>query len=562
MAGVAGSRQLGGAPADICSLVLRHAELEPRRLFCQIVMDGDEKAITYGELVDAARCYASAYRRHGVQSGDVVLIILRHGPELFASFLGAMLIGALPSFLPFLTSKQNPELYWTSHATVFARTGARLLVTWKDNLQSLRAALPDVSIAIHLKEDTLPTPEPLEQREYQGSAFLQHSSGTTGLKKGVVITHEALCAQTRAYAKAIGLGAEDRIATWLPLYHDMGLVSCFLMPLMLGVPVVALDPFEWVARPAMLFDAIERYRCTLVWLPNFAFHHLCTAVSREARWNLQSVRALIDCSEPCKAESLELFAARFGGMGLDLSKIQTCYALAENVFAATQSTLGEPPRTICANRYVLQSEHRIELTQRDGMRFVSCGRAIEGVQVRIRDETDGNLPDGQVGEIVLGGACVFDGYYRNSAETEARLADGWYRTRDLGFLLDGELYVTGRLDDLLIVHGVNYYAHDVEFAANRVPGVIGGRCVAIGDYQPGTGTSEVVLLAEVQAGTEERHAEIRRAIKIGILAETGLLVQQAGLVPAGWLVKTSSGKISRSENLKRFRQQKHKAAKP
>ena len=366
---------------DVVSRVRQLAADEPDQVFCQFLTGRSSQPITYSELLDAANRSAAAYLDYGVRPGDVVLIILRHGPHLFSSFLGALLIGALPSFLPFLTGKQQPELYWTVHRALFTRIGARLWVTWGDNLASMRQSMPDLCTPVHLVEDTPRdgrTPR-LPGRAFSGPAFLQHSSGTTGLKKGVVIAHEALIAQVNAYAEAIDLTRKDTIATWLPVYHDMGLIACFLMPLMRGVPIVAMDPFEWVTRPTMLLDAIEKYRCSLAWMPNFAFHHLCGLAPEGRIWDLACVRALINCSEPCKPDTFRQFAERFGSMGVGLEKLQTCYALAENVFCATQSSFGQAVP-------VWHAENSAP--------FLSCGAPIGGVQVRIVDADRRPVPKG------------------------------------------------------------------------------------------------------------------------------------------------------------------------
>jgi fatty-acyl-CoA synthase len=306
----------------------------------------------------------------------------------------------------------------------------------------------------------------------------------------------------------------------------------------------------------MLLDAIETYRCTLAWMPNFAFHHLCGAAPEDQRWDLSSVRAFIDCSEPCKPDTFRLFAERFGGMGIGLEKLQTCYALAENVFCATQSHLDKAVPVLHADRRLFQDEKRIELAiaGNDSIPFLSCGSPITGVRVRIVGRDGRVVPEGHVGEISLSGASLFGGYYRNPEATCASLSAGWYGTRDLGFLRDGTLYFAGRVDDLLIVHGVNYYAHDIEFAVNQVPGVVPGRCVAIGEYRPAAGTTEVIVLAETGERLSDGLTNLKRAIKRKVVAETGLLVWQVGMVPAGWLIKTTSGKISRVENIRRYRQ--------
>jgi acyl-CoA synthetase (AMP-forming)/AMP-acid ligase II len=524
---------------DICNSVRRLARDQPDRPFCHVLWENRSQSIGYLDLLNAARRYAAVYLNNGVRAGDVVLIVLRHSPGLFPAFLGALLMGALPSFLPFLTPKQDPALYWPAQAALFTRIGARLLVTWGDNLASMRRSMPGFSIPVHLAEDTPregDAPE-IAERDYRGPAFLQHGSGTTGLQKGVVITHEALAAQVGAYAESIGFGQADTIATWLPVYHDMGLIACFLMPAMLGATVAAMDPFEWVIRPVSLLDAIDRYRCTFAWLPNFAFQHILALAPEDKRWDLSSIRALIDCSEPCRPETVRAFSARFG---IALDKLQTCYALAENVFCATQSRLGEPVGVFHADGATPE--------------LLSCGRPIAGVQVRILDADGKDAPEGHCGEIALSGPCLFDGYHNNPEETRARLCDGWYRTRDLGFQRHGELWVTGRMDDLLIVHGCNYFAHDIEFAVNGVPGVVPGRSVALAEYCPDAGTAEAVVLVEADVRESGGGRELRRAIKRQVFSEMGLLVQEVGILPRGRLVKTTSGKISRVENLRLFRE--------
>jgi fatty-acyl-CoA synthase len=524
-------------------------------VFCHFAQGGNETAITYGDLRRESARQASFFQQRGVQPGEVILIVLRHSPELFYSFLGAMLAGAIPSFMPYRTSKQDPDLYWSSHQKLFDRISQGTVLTYGENLPAIRQniaceswRLLDVSEARDVPTTVV---EPLLSSE--SIAFLQHSSGTTGLKKGVALTHKAVLRQVDSYARALALRPDDRIVSWLPLYHDMGLIACFLLPLVTHTPVVMVDPFEWVMNPGLLFSAITRHRGTLCWQPNFAFHHLCRTVRTSSALDLSSVRAWINCSEPCRAETFHLFARTFAAAGVTPEKLQVCYAMAETVFAVTQTSPGAVPRVLRLEPHALRQGSIISVAEAaPHQALLSTGPTISGLTVCIRDETGRELPADQIGEICVSGHCLFEGYYKIEDETRHKLHGGWYHTGDLGFLYDGELYVTGRKNDLIIVHGRNYYAHELEYIVNRVPGIHAGRAAAVGWLRPEVGSEEVVIIAESAAEAESTTASLIRTVKQTLLDQTGLLVFDVHLVTPGWLIKTTSGKISRTENLNRY----------
>ncbi len=541
--------------ATITAALVKHAA-EGNGVFCHFVQAGGVSVISHADLLREARRYAAFFRRSGVEPGQVVLIILRHSPELLYSFLGAMLAGAIPSFMPPATSKQDPRLYWSAHEKLFTRIGAGVLLTARDNLPAIRENFASLPLRLLAAEDA-------EDGESRGGDFsaqpdaialLQHSSGTTGLKKGVALSHAAVLRQVASYAGALRLAADDRIVSWLPLYHDMGLIACFLLPLVTRTPVVLLDPFEWVVNPGLLFDAVKRYRGTLCWMPNFAFHHLCRAVRPSPAQDLSSMRAWIDCSEPCHPETFGLFARTFAAAGVRPEQLQVCYAMAETVFAVTQTPPGQIPRVLNIDVDACRDHGRIVVAGEGTAHraLLSTGAAIRGIEVRIRDDRGETLPDDQVGEIAVSGDCLFDGYFKLEEETRRKLRDGWYQTGDLGFLHNGELYVTGRKSDLIIVHGRNYHAHELEYLINQIPGVHPGRNVAAGWFRPEVGSEEVIVLAEFDPAAGADRATLVQAIKQRLLDEAALLVYDVQLVQPGWLVKTTSGKLSRIENLHKY----------
>jgi acyl-CoA synthetase (AMP-forming)/AMP-acid ligase II len=543
----------------IVDCLARHLIDIPERVLCHFVHDDAETPITFGELLEQAGRYARCYRQRGVHAGDSVIIVLRHSPHILYSFVGAMLAGAIPSIMAFPSEKQDPVLYWDSHRQLFRRVGRCTLVTYAENLADARARIEDGAVSVLLPEEINQSEPPgtvvgFPEVDPEAIAFLQHTSGTTGLKKGIALSHRAVLRQVESYRAALHLRPDDCIASWLPLYHDMGLIACFILPLLTGTPVVWMDPFEWVYRPALLFEAIERHRATLVWLPNFSFHHLAATLDADAAHDLSSVRAFINCSESCKADTFAQFLGRFGRMGVGAGQLQTCYAMAETVFAVTQSSLDRPVRVLGVEREALLSRGQAVKTAdaSPGLALLSVGPPVPGMHVRIVDDSRRPCPDGRVGEVAVAGDFLFSGYYRLPAETNAVLDGDWYHTGDLGFLHDGELYITGRKKDILIVNGRNYYAHDIEYLVSQVPGVKGGRCVAVGIDNADTGSEEVVVIAETGTRDEPARREMNRKVKQQVLQALNLHVREVHLVDPGWIVKTTSGKMDRAENKRKY----------
>jgi acyl-CoA synthetase (AMP-forming)/AMP-acid ligase II len=543
----------GNEATSICARLREVATRRPDALFCTFLKNNREERITFAELLSRGASYAARYRELGVRPGDLVIIILQHTPHLFYSQIGAMLAGATPSFMPFPTPKQRPELYWADHDTLFAHIEPRLIVTYEENAEELRRVLPGFGFPVLVAGDPVLAGAgaavgalPGFSARTDDVACLQHSSGTTNLKKGVMLTHRAILAHVESYATALKFGESDSIASWLPLYHDMGFIACFMMSLIRGTHLVALDPFEWVVRPSLLLDAIERHRTTFCWLPNFAFSHIAGGARGDRSWDLSCLRALINCSEPCKPKTFERFASRFAKDGITPAQLQVCYAMAENVFAVTQTVPDRPVRVLYADADLFSRGRVREERGPASIGILSCGVPIERVSVTVTDESKNELPDGVVGEVHVRSSFLFEGYYRLPEATIDKLRGGVYATGDMGFMYGGELYITGRRDDMIIVNGQNYYAHEIEAIAAENESVIAGRAVAIGIEEPQSDATAVVVLTECAPGRETGTlaADVRRAI----LERVGLAVHAVVPVQPGQLVKTTSGKISRSKN--------------
>ena len=534
------------------SAVLGHFAIEPDAIFCRFLRGGNVQELRWRDLERDAGAFLGAYRALDLPDGALILIFLRHVPQLYGSFLGAMLGGFRPSFMPCSSPKQDPRLYWSSHATLFERIRPAVVVADRATLDEMQTNGVDLSqtrlVAI---EDVVPAQPTWATPGEDDIGLLQHSSGTTGLKKGVALSYRAIAAQLDSYAASINLQDDDVIVSWLPLYHDMGLIACFMLPVYRGIPVVHLDPFDWLARPGSLFDCIARWRGTLAWLPNFAFEYLAVMTRRDAdKYRLGSVRAFINCSETCRPGSFDRFAEAFATTGLAVEALQCCYAMAETVYAVTQTCIGKTPRRIWCKRDSLERGRRVEPGGRDeGYReLIECGSPIAGLTVGIFGEDRKPLPSGQVGEIAVSGDFLFSGYNEDPLRTRAQLQNGLFFTRDLGFMLDGAVYVLGRVDDLIIVNGRNIYAHEIEDLLGKIDGLKPGRSVAIPWTDDRNGTQGLVVIAEKLGDTTRAEAELRTDVLNRIFSVINVMPKAVHLVGEGWLVKTTSGKISREMN--------------
>lgn len=513
------------------------------------------------DLMSGMNRWSSAVSALGVGRGDIVLIFLDHEIDQYFSFFGAMQIGAIPSFMPPLTTKQTPDVYWESHAALLSRTRPKAVILSSARAEELRTHLDLDGILLITTDQAavkrLDTPETERIPRSVGGdtdvAFLQHSSGTTQTKKGLRLSHRAVLRQLSAYTARLALTEDDRIASWLPLYHDMGLIACCVLPLVMGIPVVAIDAFEWTLRPELLLRAIGTYRCTLAWMPNFAFHHTVRTCGT-GEFDLGTMRAWIDCSEPCRSATFDIFARTFSGSGVAPNHLQTCYAMAETVFAVSQSQIGEiVPRLRVDEETLRTGDLVVRRANEEGViELLSNGLPLPGIDVAVVDAERHPLPAGQVGELTIRGDFLFSGYETLPQQTAERLVDGVYYTRDLGFLWDGEIYVLGRMDDVIIINGRNFYAHEIEALVGELPGLKPGRSVAFSIPDSAAGTDVAILLAETGTLDGTAPAALRRQVKQHVYSQTSLTLHEVHFVPQGFLLKTTSGKISRAANRSRF----------
>ena len=523
-----------------------------------------DQPITYRQLMRGAAGYAQALRQANVLPGEIIILLLNREEDLLYAFFGAILHGAIPSIMPYLTEKLSPDHYRTSLEALIETTSPGALITYQDFAGEVQeAARTNSSLhAVLLTKDIQPV-ERIDIELHSGLhrspddlALLQHSSGTTGLQKGVALSHRAIFHQLESYARAIRLSEKDVIVSWLPLYHDMGLIAGFILPIMYRIPLVLMSPFEWVRAPYLLLRAVSYYRGTLSWLPNFAYN-FCAQKIRERDLqgvDLSSWRAVINCSEPMHWQSHEMFLERFSSYGLQAGALATSYAMAENVFGVTQGGIDKPVTIDLVDQNRMQTEQIASpaIEGRPYVKHLSAGSPIENTLLRVIDPKGNSAPERQVGEIVIQSNCMLAGYFNRPELTRKAFLDGWYLTGDLGYLANGELYVTGRKKDLIIVGGKNIYPQDLERMAGEVPGVHPGRVVAFGVFNHQIGTEEVVLLVEVDSEDDQERQLITDRIRAQVTRGSDVALRYVEVIDRGWLLKTSSGKIARTSNRDKY----------
>jgi len=552
-----------------------------------------DQAITYRELLHGSARYAQALKQAEIRPGEVVILTLDHGEDLLTAFWGAILNGSIPSILPFLTEKLSPEVYRKSLAALFEITAPTAVITDPDFMGEVQKASKWTSVRAIISsvevQNRIPDINEVKFDQLRGLTsppedivLLQHSSGTTGLQKGVALSHQAVFNQLESYSRALDLNHNDVIVSWLPLYHDMGLIAGFLLPILKRVPLVLMSPFDWVRAPYRFLQAISSYRGTLCWLPNFAYNFMAQKTRHRdlEGVDLSNLRAVINCSEPMYWKSHKMFLDHFQAYGLRSEALATSYAMAENVFAVTQGGINSPVKLDIIDQDAFLSRqtaeplgetHKrenpwLESDQTESpsvLMMLSAGQPIEDTNVRILDQQGVDLPERHIGEIALQSNCMLTGYYHRPDLTQKALLGGWYITGDLGYLANGELYVTGRKKDLIIVGGKNIYPQDLEYLASEVEGVHAGRVAAFGVFNEQTGTEDVVIVAEadynrleacqpgpsdIQDQTKRIAAEIRERVTRG----SDIALRYVHVVDRNWLLKTSSGKVARRANREKY----------
>ncbi|MGC4000361.1 MAG: AMP-binding protein [Anaeromyxobacter sp.] len=514
-----------------------------------------ETFLPWPEVFARGERAAAALAAHGVRPGDRVAIVLRTEPAFLDAFLGAWLCGAVPVPLYPPVRLGRLEEYAAATARMVQVSGARVIVTGGGTRQLLgpvveraRPALGALEAA-RLLDGTARLALPARP---EATGLVQFSSGSTVDPKPVALSHGALRAMTDALVAATDPDARDVMVSWLPLYHDMGLIGCLLSAMVYPGPLVLIAPEHFLARPALWPRAVARHRGTLSAAPSFAFAYVADRV-RPADLegcSLSSWRRVLDGAEPISGQALRRFAAHLAPHGLDPRALLPVYGLSEAALAVTFARPGAPltGRRIDPVRLARDGE-----VAPGGREVLSVGQPVPGVEVAVRDRAGQPCPEGRLGRLFVRGPALMDGYLGDPEATARALRGGWLDTGDLGFVADGELYVHGRAKDVVIVRGANHAPEEFEAPLAGVPGLRPGCAVALG-FTPPQGGEGLLVLAErareVDGGEPAQALEER--IRRAVAAATGVVPDEVRLLAPGTLPRTSSGKLRRAEALRRF----------
>ncbi len=531
-----------------------HVERQPDRLTVHLYEEGAEHPLSYRALWEGALAYAAQLADSGLAPGDTVAIMLPTSREYLFCFYGTLLAGGIPVPLYPPARLTTIEDHLTRHVGILKSAGTALMVTVpeaKPIAWLLRAQVESLRAVLTTRELTLDAKGFTPVRATPGQiGFLQYTSGSTGQPKGVVLTHANLLANVRAMGRGARATSEDVFVSWLPLYHDMGLIGGCFATMYLGFPVVLMSPLAFLSRPSQWLRTIHRHRGTISGGPNFAYE-LCLRRIPEQEMegiDLFSWRFAFNGAEPVSPETMGAFSEKFSRWGFAKRAMAPVYGLAECSVGLAFTPPGEPWRVDLLDRGRFSESGEALAARPDDpapLKVVSCGSVLAGHDVRVVDSAGFELPDRSEGALQFRGPSATGGYYRNPEATKALFAGEWLNTGDRAYLADGRIYVTGREKDLIIRGGRNISPYELEEAVGDIPGVRRG-CVAVfGSLDPAHGTERVVVLAETREPDGSRHGEIRTRINELAIGLIGAPVDDIVLAPPHTVPKTSSGKIRR-----------------
>ncbi len=536
-----------------------HVQAHPERMAIQI-QGGDDKieaAFTYADLQHGARAVASGLRARGLQPLQTVAIMLPTGGDYFLSFFGILLAGGVPvPIYPPMRPSQIEE-HLRRHVRLLNNAQTVALVTVPEAKLVARLLQPQVETLRHvvtvgeLQQNPATWSTPPTRAE--DLAFLQYTSGSTGDPKGVMLSHANLLANLRAMGRHVAVSSDDLFVSWLPLYHDMGLIGACLGSLYHAFPLIVMSPLSFLARPARWLRAIHQYRGTLSAAPNFAYELCARAIQDHEIEDLDLSCWRMSCNgaEPVNPATIERFIARFSRHGFRPEAMAPVYGLAECSVGLALQPPGRAPKIDSVKRDGFMASGRAEPASSDdstALRFPACGQPILGHQIRIVDEQGRELPERREGQLEFKGPSATAGYYRNPEATRKLFPHGdeWLYSGDRAYMAGGDVYLTGRVKDLIIRGGRNLYPYELEQAVGEIPGIRKGCVAAFANNDPAIGSEQLIVVAETRLTQPEALTELRQHIQTTSMDLLGIAPDEVVLVPPHSVLKTSSGKIRRS----------------
>ena len=533
-----------------------HVRQQPQHLHVRLLGESDQQEdISYGALHQGALAVAAGLQRSGLHAGQTVALMLPTGRDFLQGFFGILLAGGVPVpiYPPLRLSQIEDHL--RRQAGILRNAEAKVLITVTQAKLLARLLQPQVPSLTRIASVAELTGEGGEcitpPRQPDDIAFLQYTSGSTGQPKGVMVSHANLLANLRAMGRALKVGPQDVFVSWLPMYHDMGLIGAWLGSLYYGYSLMLMSPLAFLARPARWLWAIDRFRGTLSAAPNFAYE-LCLNKLADGDLeglDLSSWRLAFNGAEPVSPQTLQRFAERFARYGLAPTALAPVYGLAEATLGVAFPPLDRGPLIDRVQRDAFQARGNALPVEADAsatLRFVSSGRPLPGHQIRIVDGSGIELPERSEGHLQFRGPSTSAGYYRNPEETRRVLRDGWFDSLDFAYMAGGEVYLTGRAKDLIIRAGRNIYPYDVEAAVGNLPGLRKGCIAVFGSPEPATGTERLVVLAESYEKDAAARQQLQQEVNRIVFDLTGVAPDDIVLAPPHSVLKTSSGKLRRA----------------
>jgi len=557
--GARGAVSLPEQALTLLDVLEYHAAETPQRLHIRLYDEdceagGPGATLTYGGLRDAARRVAVGLIGEGLKPGEAVALMLPTGIDYFAAFFGVLYAGGVPVpiYPPPRISLISDHI--RRHFSILANCRARGLIAGPEMASVatlLKGGVETIGWVTTVAELGQGGDIPLPAVAAGDIAFIQYTSGSTGQPKGVVLSHDNLLANVRAMGRATRATGEDVFVSWLPLYHDMGLIGAWFGSLYHGVELVIMSPLRFLARPERWFQAVHRFGGTLSASPNFGFEACVKRIS-DAKLqdvDLSSLRVVCNGAEPVSPATIERFTERFEPRGFKRTAMFPVYGLAECSVGLAFPPVDRGPRIEYVDRQALSRDGKadpVEAGAEGAQAVVGCGLALPGHRIRVVDALGHDLPERHEGRLQFLGPSATSGYFRN-AEATSDLIDGpWRNSGDRAFLADGEVFITGRAKDMIIRAGRNIYPQELEDAVGDIEGVRKGNVAVFASADPGSGTERLVVLAETRrfdAATEER---ITRAVEAHAIDLTGQPPDAVVLARPNTVLKTSSGKVRRA----------------
>ncbi len=536
------------------ALFQERAQAHPERLALRLYTEDGLATWSYAHLLYKAQRAAGSLYEQGIRPGDRVLLLTTEVDDSVRAFLGAWMLGAIPSAIGLPFSLQDFDSYSARIREVARRIEAKALILGSGLTgvfsRENNDDLPIINAETLVVGERFHSPEAFEEKNQENDAILQLSSGTTGKPKVVRISHRAVLSNLGQMQRAFDITAQDSGVTWLPMYHDMGLIGGFLLPLysgacgmsMMSVLAFRNNPLRWL-------QIISEVKATTSAAPTSAYA-ICARLAHRAKslsLDLSSWRRALVGAEPVLPSVLEAFSRAYATYGFSSRAPMAVYGLAEASLAVTSPIPDQGPYVERVQRTSLEQEKRAILTTNDdeiSRSFVSVGYVLDETSVQIR-HGELVLPEREIGEVFVRGTSLFSGYLGDEERTAARFKDGWFSTGDLGYLAGGQLFITGRALDFIIRGGKNVDPIELEDVASQVQGVRGGGALACGIMREELSTESIVVVVESNIPDTE-HVELLISVKRA-LQKNGHDVDEVKVVPVGWIPKTTSGKKMRQE---------------